>query len=196
MEPTGDAALALAAAEKRRRGEKPSREETAALRRVQRAREEQLRQTHFAAVRKGEWQRWSGRQQKVLNEQAARYGIPIGEAVINLPDVVRWLHDFIAENAQKLRQDDEPPDGAALERLRLAKAELAEILLSRERQDVVSRKDLRDGHTRIGGILRICGEALLRQFGPGAQQILNNALDDAQREVDRLFPADGTAPAA
>lgn len=47
----------------------------------------------------------SGRQTKVLNEQAERYGIPLGGRTINLPAVVRALHEFLARNARKLSED-------------------------------------------------------------------------------------------
>ncbi len=45
----------------------------------------------------------SGRQAKVLQEQAARYGIPFGGSTIDLPEVVRALHDFLANAKYQLR---------------------------------------------------------------------------------------------
>ena len=54
-------------------------------------------------VTKGTWVKWSGRQHKTLGEQAARYGVPIGGATISLPEVARWLHDFLARNARRLK---------------------------------------------------------------------------------------------
>ena len=48
----------------------------------------------------------SGRQTKVLNEQADRYGLPLGGPVIDLPKLARALHDFLAANAKKLNTDD------------------------------------------------------------------------------------------
>ncbi len=68
----------------------------------------------------------SGRQTKVINEQAERYGIPFGGATINLPTVVRALHDFLADNAVKLARDDDPlmqgVGSPALERYREERA--------------------------------------------------------------------------
>jgi hypothetical protein len=196
-----DATLARAALQKQQRGERPTREERGALRRVQRSRDDELRREHFATVRKGEWQRWSGRQQKVLNEQAARYGIPIGGAEISLPDVARWLHDFLAKNAHKLAAgdaDDPAMAGVAspgLERYRLAHAERERLALARELAQTIVRRDLREGHARIASVLRKANEALLRQFGAAAQKLLNDALDDAEREVARLWPADDAGAA-
>ena len=49
----------------------------------------------------------SGRQTKVINEQAARYDLPFGGPTIDLPDVVRALHDFLAKHAQRLASGDD-----------------------------------------------------------------------------------------
>src|SRR5574340_1554837 len=106
-----DKQFAAAALAKRRAGQKPSREEAAALRRVERARDQQLRADHYRSIPKRDWQRWSGRQQKILNEQALRYGVPIGGATIDAAELARWLHEFLAANARKLAAaDSDDPD--------------------------------------------------------------------------------------
>src|SRR6186997_2738194 len=84
-----------------------SRAERAALKRHEKEKEERLRWQYYAAIPQKHWRDMSGRQTKVLNEQAARYGIPFGGANINLPAVVRALHDFLADNAYKLARDDD-----------------------------------------------------------------------------------------
>jgi len=192
-----DKRLAMAALEKQRRGEKPSREELAALRRFEKQRDEEQRQEHFRSIRKKEWREWSGRQAKVINEQAGRYGLPIGGATIDLPTFVKTLHDFLAENARKLAgADDDDPAMAgvaspALERKRQFECRKLELQIEREQGLWIERRIIHDGHSRIGGILRVAGEALLRQFGPQAQKIINDALDNCKREIDRLLAADG-----
>lgn len=187
----------MAALEKRRRGETPTREEKSALRRFEKRRDEEFRQTALRSITKKEWRAWSGRQVKVLNEQAERYGLPIGGATIDLPAFVRALHDFLAANARKLAgSDDDDPDLAgaaspALEKQRQFKSRLLELQLLREQKQLIERRIVHDGHSRIGKILRVAGEALQRQFGTAAQKVLNDALDNCKREIDRLLSADG-----
>lgn len=192
-----DQRLAMAALEKQRRGDRPSRDELAALRRYEAELEEGQRLKHFRAIRKAEWRIWSGRQIKVINEQAERYGLPMGGPTIDLPVFVKALHDFLADNARKLagaESDDPTLAGAtspAMERKRQLECRKLELQLEREQGLWIERKRVHDGHGRIGGLLRVAGEALLRQFGPAAQKIFNDALDNCEREIDRLLAADG-----
>jgi len=194
---TIDQRLAMAALEKRRRGDQPNRDERAALKAYEKDLDEQQRLKHFAAIRKGEWRQWSGRQVKVINEQADRYALPIGGPTIDLPAFVKAFHDFLAANALKLcGADSDDPSLAgcaspAMERKRQVEVELLTLKLQRERGQWIERSIVHEGHNRIGGVLRVAGEALLRQFGPAAQKILNDALDNSQREIDRLLATDG-----
>lgn len=168
---------------------KPTREERAAARRAEKERDEQAREEHYRTCPKKLWRQWSCRQDKVLNQQAARYGIPIGGAKINLQEVAFWLHNFLAERARQLAgEDPDDPDSgsAALERMRVAKAKLEELRYERECGKWLSRSAVHDAHARIASVLRVAGEALLKQCGPAAQKILNDALEDCKREVDHL----------
>jgi IS4 transposase len=160
----------------------------------------------IAAIPQKHWREMSGRQTKVLNEQAARYGIPFGGATINLPAVVRALHDFLADNAAKLAREDDPlmqgnSASPALEAYRVERAALARLDRMERERLLVPRDDVRQALGRIAAILRNAGEALQRQCGPAGVDILFEALDDAQREIDRSFgdvnvPDDDTAPDA
>ena len=173
-------------------GQELTNQERAALKRHEKEKEERLRWQHYASIPQKHWRQMSGRQTKVINEQAARYGIPFGGAKIDLPAVVRALHDFLADNSVKLaRDDDELMQGTgspALERYREERAALARLdRLEREGQ-LLPRDETREVLGRIAGILRGAGDALQRQFGVAAAEILHEALEDAQREVDRAFP--------
>ena len=101
--------------------------------------------------------------------------------------MVKALHVFLADNAPKLaREDDELLQGSnspALERYREERALLARLdRLERERR-LLPRDEVREALGRIAAILRGAGDALQRQFGTAAVQILHEALDDAQREI-------------
>jgi hypothetical protein len=194
---TADQRLAMAALEKQRRGASPTREEAAALRRTEKEIENQRRLEYYRAVPKKNWREWSGRQDKVIREQAARYGFPmLGVATIDLEKFAKRFHDFLADNAKRLAaSDDDDPTLAgvaspALERKRQIECLRLELLLQRDQGMWIDRTVIHGGFGRIGGILRAAGEALLRQFGPAAQKIINDALDNCEREVDRLLAAD------
>lgn len=169
-------------------GEKLSRAEQAALRRFEKDKEETLRWQYYKTIPQKHWREMSGRQSKVLYEQAERYGIPFSERSISLPNVVRALHDFFKRNAVKLSADDELLTGEsspALERYREERAALARLdRLERERV-LVNRQEIREGMSRIASVLRTAGDTLQRQFGPGALEILNEALAEAEREMER-----------
>lgn len=170
-------------------GETPSRTEQASLRRFEKDKEETLRWQYYRSIPQKHWREMSGRQTKVLQEQAERYGIPFSERTINLPNVVRALHDFFRRNAQKLAEPDDAlmagESTPALERYREERAALARLdRLERERV-LVNRQAIREGMGRISAVLRTAGDTLQRQFGPEALEILNEALAEAEREMLR-----------
>jgi hypothetical protein len=170
-----------------------SHAEAAALKRHEKEKEERLRWQYYKSIPQKHWREMSARQTKVINEQAARYGIPFGGATINLPDVVRALHDFLAANAHRLNNDDLMMTGGgspALERYREERAKLA-CLDRRQREGaLIPRDEVRTSFGRIASILRGAGDTLQRQFGSGAADVLHEALDDAGKEVERVFGTD------
>ncbi len=162
--------------------------EREALKRHEKQKEERLRWQYYSSISQKHWRQMSGRQTKVINEQATRYDIPFGGPKIDLSAVVKALHDFLADNAQKLARDDDVllqgSNSPALERYREERAELARLdRLERQRQ-LLPRDQMREALARIAGIIRGAGDALQRQFGPAAVEILHEALDDAQREME------------
>ena len=166
------------------------REQTA-LKRFEKEKEERLRWQYYASIPQKHWRDMSGRQAKIINEQALRYGIPFGGAMVSLPAVVRSLHDFLADNAHKLAQDDDAlllgAGSPALERYREERALIARLdRLEREGQ-LLPRDDVRVALGRIAAILRGAGDTFQRQFGQPAADILLEALDDAEREIERSF---------
>jgi hypothetical protein len=186
-----DKDLAARAYRKLLDGGQPTREERAALRRFEKAKDEKLRWQHYESIPQKHWRRMSGRQTKVLQEQAARYGIPFGGASVNLPAVVRALHDFLADNAQKLaREDDVLLQGAsspALEEYREERTKLARLERRQREGSLIPRDEAREALGRIAAVLRGAGDELQRQFGAEALAILDEALQDAEREIERAF---------
>jgi hypothetical protein len=186
-----DRKLAAEAVRKMARGESLTVREQTALKRYEKERDENLRWKHYASIPQKHWRRMSGRQTKVINEQAALYRIPFGGPTINLPEVVKSLHDFLAANARKLSADDDllgsGVPSPALERYREERAAIAKLdRLERERQ-LVRRDDVRTGLARIANILQAAGDLLAQHHGPAAAEIISEALSDAELEVDRWF---------
>jgi len=173
-----------------------SRAEREALKRHERQKEEELRWRFYRSIPQKHWRAMSGRQTKVLQEQAARYGLPFGGSTVNLPDVVKALHDFLAANAAKLAREDDPllqgGSSPALERYREERATIARLdRLERERK-LLPRDEVKESLGRLAAILRGAGDTLQRHFGAAAAEVLHDALEDAEREIARSFDKDQT----
>lgn len=172
-------------------GKQLSTREQSTLKRIEKEKEERLRQKFYQSIPQKHWREMSGRQTKVINEQAARYGIPFGGSVINLPAVVRALHDFLADNAVKLaRDDDDLMQGSgspALERYREERAIIARLERMEREASLIPRDEMREALGRLAGLLRTAGETLEREHGVEARSVLDEALDDAEREIDEMF---------
>src|SRR4029079_4925511 len=101
-------------------------------------------------------------------------------------------HDFIARNARRLRDPDDDmmfgdSNSPALERFREERAAIAKLdRLERERS-LVPRDEVRDGLGRIAARLKAVGESLERQYGHEALEMLMEALDDVERDIERSF---------
>lgn len=176
---------------KKRAGHKLKRDELRAIERYQRDEDERARRRHYAEIPKKLWVQWSGRQHKVLNDQAAAHGLPVSGETIDLAAVVKWLHEFLAANQYKLLRDDAAEDdgteaGERLKNLRL-KNELIEIDLAAARGETMPRTQVHDGLAAIAARLRAAGDQLQRRFGAEGLSIMHEALDDADRIVSRLF---------
>ena len=188
-----DRQMASAAYRKVMAGETPTSQERAALKRFEKEQEEQRRWQYYDSIPQKHWRQMSGRQAKVINEQAERYGIPFGGRTINLPRVVRAIHDFLANNARKLLDSDDDDllhssaSSPALERYREERAKLAKLDRLEREGELVRIADIRYGLGNVASVLRRAGEALQRQFGDGAVEILNEAYDDAAAEIQRHF---------
>ena len=191
-----DQDLVAAAYRKLANRQEVTRREREALKRHEKEKEERLRWQHYRSIPQKHWRAMSGRQTKVINEQAGRYGLPFGGPFVDLTQLARSLHDFLAEHAVKLARDEDelmqgPPGSPALERYREERALLARLdRLEREGQ-LLPRDKAREALGRVAAILRGAGDALQRQFGPAAVEVLYEALDDAQREVAQSFGGEG-----
>ncbi len=188
-----DRELATAALEKRRLGQQPNAREVAALRRVERQRDELLRWEHYRSIPQKHWREMAGRQAKVINEQARTYGIPFDGASIDLPAVVAALHDFLAKNARRLAGGEHGAasmQSQAIDRYRQERARMARLARRTREGQLIERAKAHEDLAHLASILRRAGETLGRRptlTGEEAQQILEDALTLYERELDDRF---------
>jgi hypothetical protein len=175
-------------------GQQLTKSEHAELKRHEKAREAKLRKQYYASISQKDWARMSGRQPKVLKEQEVRYGLPVGGPVIDLTKLAPALHNFLAENAHKLARDDDPmmqgSGSPALERYREEKAIMAKLDRQEREGQLLPLDDMRRILDQIAMTVKSAGEVLERQYGPGAAEILNEAVGEMGRIMERSLELD------
>jgi hypothetical protein len=157
--------------------------------------DEAQRYQHYRTIPQKHWIAMSCRQAKVLNEQAQRYGLPFGGAVIDLTQLARALHDFLATHARRLAHyhaaagEGDGDDEAGADNLELYRGEryLRERLkrLEDERQ-LLPRAAVHDRFARCAAVLRSAGDTLQRKFGRDAHALLDQALTECERLIASL----------
>jgi hypothetical protein len=143
-------------------------------------------EARFRSLPRKLWVKWSGRPHTTLDRQAASWGCPLGGSTIDLADLARWLHDFLAVHSGRLRGAGRDPELVELDReLRREQVALRKLeRLEREGRLVDSAKQM--GLLRQFAMnIRNCGDLLRQQFGEGALEILNEALDANDRLIDQ-----------
>ena len=102
--------------------------------------------------------------------------------------LVPWyIERRLAEHGDPIMQSG--GNSPATERYREAKAALAELDLAERRKELLARSQVHGFMSSFAAVIRRANEALARQYGAGAQQLLNEALDDGQRLIDRWIEA-------
>lgn len=183
--------LVQTALAKKRSGQKLKREEQRAIERYQRDEEERARKRHFRQCPKKAYVAMSGRQHKVLDDQAKLYDLPLSGETVDLGAVIKRFHDFLADNTHKLRKDDAAEGdgteaGERLRNLRLKNEKLEEEIATM-RKETLPRAKTHDAMANFASILRTAGEQLERRCGPEALTIFNDALDSADRVIEKTF---------
>ena len=185
--------LAREALRKLQASKKPNRDEQAALHRIETAREEELRSKYYATIPKRHYLALSGRQARTVNDQAVRYGMPIpvgrGHSTIDLGELLHWLHDFLADNAQRLAmvEGDDPMSGSVTPMIELWREEkwrLTKLDRLERENTLLPRETVRELHVRLAGLLRRYGETIQRDRSLDPVELFGECLDDFQRLVD------------
>lgn len=188
-----DRKLVTAALKKKGSGENLTQREEQALKRFQKKQDEAQRERLYESMPKGDYARLSGRTHRVLQDQAKRYGLPLEGRTIDLGALLKRFHDLIAENRGRFAVpgDDDPmfsgPPNDAKERYQLAQARMAEHKLEQLKGRLVDRDEMLRALTPLFERIRLVGETLQREFGPGAHQLLDDALSESEDDLENLF---------
>lgn len=97
----------------------------------------------------------------------------------------------LARQREAMGQGDDDPmlyqggESPNLERLRAAKAKLAEMDLEERRGTHADLAELHQSLLRFGGQIRRAGEILQRRYGPEATDVLNEAIETAHEDWNR-----------
>lgn len=178
--------LAQSGFEKIKRGEKPSAREQTAIGRIEKSREEELRQQYYKTIPQKHYRELSGRQAKILIEQQTRYGIPFGGGVVDLFAVIRKFHDLLAKYSHVFGNEDEAlltggSDSPGLERVRLATACLREMDLEERRETHIPKSEILPELMRFAGIIKNACEDVRRQWGNEPADRIAEAVNEAKQ---------------
>lgn len=143
-----------------------------------------------AAVPKGEYCELSGRQHKLVDDAARKYDLPLDRATINLSDALKALHDLVAANAHRLRQDLSG-DRNDLEEQKLRQQiiglerdnEKKMIELQFTRGDAIPKVAVAEALVSLSAKLRTLGQTLGR-INPEARLALNEFLENLAIELE------------
>jgi len=180
-----DKHMASVAFDKLKRGGNPSRDENAALRRVQLAMEDRKKWNLYRAIPQADWCKLSGRSRKVVRDQARRLDLPMGAESIDLAAVLPRLHDLFSRMGAGMLSGASVDDADA--RLKMARAEIAELQLAERTGRLVSRSAVQQCYAIVSHSLRKASELLGKHYGPEAQRLLDERLDHAQGLLDAVM---------
>lgn len=189
----------LAATRKRTAGGKLSKSEASILARYENYKTEIAFWDLARNCPKVVYEALSGRQTKILHDQARRYGLPLLGPTVDLSRIAEWLHQSIADGRWRIvdPESDEAMMGGenspALERWRAHKADLAEIELMERRREIFRADAVRQGLAILAGLMRGAGERLVHKCGEAAGRIFNDMIEDFERQTERLFAGEPEA---
>lgn len=186
---TVDTVAALEAKLKQAKGESLTKAEELTVKRYDEFIALQNRDDMLLNLPKGIYCKLSGRQQKVVDEQARRYGLAIDGAKIDLYQVLRRFHDILAEWGPMIKELEGEEGSLRKEKLKREiellkrKEEAAAIDIKNKHDEFVDRETLRVRMDWLASKLRMVSERLGKRFGADAQILFNHALKQIEEEL-------------
>lgn len=129
----------------------------------------------------------SGRQTKILHEQANTHKLPLEGERIDLRMVVKAFHDLLAANSGQLSASAEKLESARLEvELKKYKVKDAEFEAARRANQYVDRGEVSAVLGKLTFWLRNLGERLGRKHGPDIQRSINDQVEKIASELEKV----------
>jgi hypothetical protein len=178
---------AILAALAEHRGEKLTRKQTSDLKWWRKAQTQAAVEATLASLPKKLYCELSDRQVKVINEQAARYELPIGGPTVDMYDAVRAFHDFLADNADLLGDDDDLRKEKLRKEINVLerKARMLDYDIKKQKSQFIDRSELRRRLTWLAGRLKTLGETLGKVGGQDVQNAMNDFLEELAVELEK-----------
>lgn len=158
--------------------------------------EKEARWTAYKLCRMIDYCKLSGRDARVLKDQAKRYNIRFSGPVVDLSEVLPALHDFLSTYGPIVRRMertgldlvDDPvlvggSSSPALERYRLARAGLAEHELARARGEFLPSSVIGEGLRAFAHRMRSFSKVLEQRRDVELMDLFDGVTDDALRSM-------------
>ena len=136
----------------------------------------------LAEVPKKYYLEWSGRPTQSVHNQADTWGVPCRGATVSIPEVVRFLHDFLVENQSRLKGKGQSD---WREMARQEEYLMARLKRLEKAGQLIPIEELQELHGRLIAALRGLGEQLERNHGGPAKDLLNATLETFKREIEQ-----------
>jgi hypothetical protein len=186
---TVDTVAALTAKLKQAKGGDLTKSEISLVKKYDEIVSEANREDAFLNLPKGIYCKLSGRQQKVVDEQAVRYGLAIDGSKIDLYQVLKKFHDILAEWGPTINELQGAEGSLRTEKLRREiellerRSKSIELDIKNKQDEFIDRNTLRVRMEWLANKLRTVSERLGKRFGAEAQVLLNHALLQIEEEL-------------
>jgi len=182
---------ALSALIKKRAGDKIPRDELSALKRVEKAIEDEARWRHYGEMPKRDYLEAAGRQTVQVHKHADRYGVPVRGRSVDLVALIAWLHQFLDDNGEAL---DAAKDGRQpspeLERLRAEQRKKVEIANRKAMGELRSIDEVYATYNYVADVMRKATEDIRKTYGDGPADLIREAIERGRLALQRMTDSD------
>lgn len=182
-----DCEQAKSARKKRAAGEKPTRDELAALRREEARVDRESLERHIEQIPKSLVLDAMALSAVQVHRLADRWGVPLRGRTVSVLELLTWVRDFLEENRERLSVDlAGGPATVSLDRLRSAQAAKVERQNKVASGDLVPRDALRRVLDYVARVFRDAHGEIIRRHGSEVQAILEEARGRALERLARF----------
>lgn len=182
-----DAELAESARKKRSAGEKPTRDELAALKREENRVDRESLLRHIHEIPKTVILDQMGVSTVQAHRLADSYGVPLRGRTASVREILIWIRDFLTANRGKLADDlTRGPATASLDRLRAAQAAKVERQNEWSAGNLIPRREMRLALENLAHFYRDAHSEIIRLYGEPVREILEEARGRAMAYVDKF----------